>query len=124
MKPQKQLGSFSLSDSLEIQSKNSCLQRIIGDSTKKIISNPIKKFIPLDSVSLEDLAQCFDADMNTQDTEAPFDDLMDSFISKHGSSTFNTLDELLAASLIQNTYEPKSIQSLSDILDGLIEDLE
>lgn len=124
MKHNKQLGSFSLSDSLTLSNETNFLQRVIGSNTKKTICNPIKKFVPVGSETLEDLAHFFEPLPLHAQNEDPLDDLMDSFITKHGSSSFKTLDELLAASLSQTTYEPKSIKSLSDILDGFIEDLE
>lgn len=125
MKQRKQLGSFSLSDSLELSDESCFLQRIIGNHSKQNSSTPIdsiKKFIPLDSISLQDLAHSFE--VPSEETEVPLDDLMDSFITKHGAPSFATLDELLSSSFTQNTYQPKSFKSLSDILDGLIEDLD
>ncbi|MEG0012622.1 MAG: hypothetical protein RR324_05175 [Cellulosilyticaceae bacterium] len=125
MKQRKQLGSFSLSDSLELSNESCFLQRIIGNHSKRISSIPtgsIKKFIPLDPMTLQDLAQSFETP--SDGLEVPLDDLMDSFITKYGVPSFDTLDELLSSSLTQNTYQPKSFKSLSDILDGLIENLD
>lgn len=122
MKRTKTLGNFSLLDALETSSQTYSLDRIIGGDTKKNNNNSIKKFIPIDTRSLSDLAGSFEIPLE-HTLEVPLEDLMDSFITKHGSTSFHTLDELLASSLQPDTYQQKKLKSLSDILDGLIDDL-
>lgn len=119
MKSTRKHINITLSTTPEFSPSNNLLTRLTQPSTST--SNPLKPFISLDDCLLSDLAKIFDCPDELEDL--PLDSMIDSFIHKYETPTYQSLDELLEASIQTPEYKPQSIKSLSDILDGLIGDL-
>ena len=121
MKSKKFTQNLSLSSSLDESLVNPSLSKLIGHSNSKSQSNPIRKFVIHDEINLEDTLKLFEEPFNLE--EVSMDEMIVSFANKYRSPTYTSLDELLAASSNQSTYSPTTVKKLSDILDGLIDDL-
>lgn len=113
--------NLALSTTSELSDSKNLLARLTQTSIPASTSNPLKPFISLDDCLLADLAKVFDSTGDLE--EPPLDSMIDSFIHKYETPTYQSLDELLEASIKTSEYRPQSVKSLSDVLDGLINDL-
>ncbi|MGL6174088.1 MAG: hypothetical protein ACRC1P_05715 [Cellulosilyticaceae bacterium] len=113
--------NLTLATPSELSDSKNLLTRLTQASPHPSTSNPLKPFISLDDCLLSDLAKVFDSTDDVE--EPPLDILIDSFIHKYETPTYQSLDELLDASIKTPEYRPQSVKSLSDVLDGLINDL-
>lgn len=121
MKSTSKHAHITLSTTPELSDSKNLLKRLTQSSISLSTSNPVKPFISLDDCLLADLAKVFDP---TDELEfPPLDHMIDSFIHKYETPSYQSLDELLEASIKTPEYKPQSIKSLSDILDGLISEL-
>lgn len=121
MKSKKFTQNLSLSYSLDEASVNPSLSKLLGSPTTKSLSNPIRQFVNHNEINLEDTLKLFEEPLNLE--ELSMDQMIVSFANKYSSPSYASLDELLAASSNQSTYSPTTVKKLSDILDGLIDEL-